>query len=271
MSFQAMAWASEQTTGSATRKSVLYALANHSNKYGRCTLLIETICQEAELGPTAVKSALREMDKKFLTRTRRRKEGGELGCYDFQLLLPETRDDQKEPTLESRGVSTPESLGVSQEPGTSLEPGKPLQAAPAEKKRNIVWDCLVDAGFSKPATPSERGDFGKTASELRGVIPETASAEDIVKAIRARKLAWEREYPDAKFTHRVLRGKWAELGALAGLKGASNHSAVPAGLGLPDHMLEPGPEYQAWHRTATPEERIDYQMRFNTGDNGYPW
>ena len=225
MSFQAMAWASEQKTGSCTRKAVLYALANHANREGECYMRIETICDEAEIGDTAARSALTHLVENLgVKRNRERRADGTLGIYHFALPLP-SRGEQPASPNDAR----PASPGDAQEPGSSSEP---IDLAATPRKRNIIWDCLVDAGFSEPGTPSERSDFGKTVRELREVIPKDATALEIVKAIRLRKLAWERTYPDARFTHHVLRGKWSDLGALAGTNGNSaSESPYPM---LPD-------------------------------------
>jgi hypothetical protein len=142
-----MAWASEQTTGSASRKAVLYALANHANKEGHCRLSIETICQEAELGTTAVKNALSALaDDGFLDRDRIRVAAtGRMGIYDYQLRLPGT---DSVPGPETLGDPGPETLGVSQEldlPGRPSEPEVLPPSTPPEwvgTRIQTVWaDC----------------------------------------------------------------------------------------------------------------------------------
>jgi Helix-turn-helix domain len=118
MSFQAMAWASEQTTGSCTRKAVLYALANHANKNGECYLRVETICDEAEIGDTAARAALKYLaDNLGVTRERTRRADGTLSVYRFTLPLPSRDGNPPSPD-----DASPPSPGDGQEPGSSLEP-----------------------------------------------------------------------------------------------------------------------------------------------------
>lgn len=207
-----MAWASEQTTGSAIRKAVLYAIANHSNKDGLAVLRVETICEEAEAGKTAVKDALGYLvENGLLDRQRKRRGNGTLACYEYQLLLrrPEPGDG-----------SSPEPGDGSHEPGRPLEPG-PLAADKPPRERNPVWDALVEVSEFEPTTRSEAADFGKTVSELRAVIPQDASANEIVRAMRARRAAFERLHEGATFTHRCFRGRWGELGTVAQRRGPS--------------------------------------------------
>jgi len=123
-----MAWASEQVTGSAVRKAVLYAIANHANKDGLAVLRIETICEEAEIGPTAAKNALSYLtdEAHLIKRERKRRQDGSLGCYEFQLHLG-TRGVSSPEALETPNVSSPGTRGVPQEPGKSLEPVVPTE------------------------------------------------------------------------------------------------------------------------------------------------
>lgn len=215
MSFQAMAWASEQTTGSVTRKAVLYALANHANKEGNCSLRVETICEEAEIKQTAAKTALADLVKGgFLIRKRRRRENGNLGCYDFRLLLG------------TANGSRPETANDSHEPGRPSEP-EPLAKPSVPRERNLVWDALVEVTSFAPVGRSETSDFGKTVSEIKSMIPADATAEQIVAAMQARKRAFESHYGEATFTHRVLRNRWTELGALAVGSGVPSRGAFP--------------------------------------------
>jgi len=137
---------------------------------------------------------------------------------------------------------------------------KDLATDKQSRKRNIVWDCLLEAGFAEPVTSSEKSDFGKTVRELRAVIPETATAEEIVKAIRARRAAWERTYPDAAFTHHVLRNKWGELAALVNGRDGPSSSDLPGPL---------TPEaFRAWRSSASREQIIEYQHRYDVDDSG---
>jgi hypothetical protein len=113
MSFQLMAWASEQRTGSPTRKAVLMALSNAANhQTGRCDPRIESICEETEFGATAVKTALKELaEQGLIKRERKRRGDGSLSTYSFSFpRYQESRGDQPE----TAGDSRPEPPGDSQ-------------------------------------------------------------------------------------------------------------------------------------------------------------
>lgn len=85
MSYQLMAWAAEQTTGSITRKAVLLSLANAANHHtGRCFPSVERIARETEASERTVRRALDELESAgLITRERRRREDGTLGTYEY--------------------------------------------------------------------------------------------------------------------------------------------------------------------------------------------
>ncbi len=102
MSFQLMAWASEQTTGSPTRKAVLLALANAANHHtGECFPAVERICEETELGDSAVRRALAALvEQGLIGRARRRRQDGSLGTYTYTFPHVERAPDLPVPEPE---------------------------------------------------------------------------------------------------------------------------------------------------------------------------
>jgi hypothetical protein len=211
-----MAWASAQTTGSPTRKAVLLALANRLNHdSGLCCPNVDAICVETEFGEKAVRDALKQLEADgLISRLRRRKENGHLGgyIYSFPHLSPPVADTASPPVA---------GTGHNQEEPSNQET---LAAAPRERKPgkpNPVWDALVKVSGFNPQTPDAKGDFGKTVAQLRSVIPEDATVEQIETAMGVRRARFERLFPGATFTHRVLRGKWDELGATGSLGSAA--------------------------------------------------
>lgn len=86
VSFQLMAWASGQTTGSPSRKAVLVALANRANHdTGLCCPSVETIAAETEMSERTVRRALAELvDGGYVSRRRRRRQDGTLGVYEYE-------------------------------------------------------------------------------------------------------------------------------------------------------------------------------------------
>ena len=125
-----MDWASEQKTGSGTRKAVLLALANIANHHtGQCNPSIERLAEETEFGETAVKRALKELDEMgFVIRKRNRRTDGSLSTYSYE--FPKTaREDQPQ----SPGASSPQAGGDPQEePGSkTLNQERDLATTPA--------------------------------------------------------------------------------------------------------------------------------------------
>jgi hypothetical protein len=146
MSFQLMAWASDQVTGSPTKKAVLLALANAANHHtGECFPSVARLCDETEFGSTAVKNALASLERDgFVRRERRRRSDGSLGTYTY--VFPHvdraadlgTPDGQPEtpdvPRPETAPVPRPETRGVSRNlevPNRDVSPYGETQGARA--------------------------------------------------------------------------------------------------------------------------------------------
>jgi Helix-turn-helix domain len=141
MSWQLLAWATEQRTGGGTRKAVLIALANRaSHDTGRCFPSVATISRETEIGRTAVKAALVALvEQGLITRERRRRADGSLGTYEYAFPHVETASD-----LEPGG-----------DPG--LEPGGDLRPGPRgdplnQEEPNRVEHATANAVAREPAT-----------------------------------------------------------------------------------------------------------------------
>jgi hypothetical protein len=85
MSFQLMAWAAQQTTGSGSRKAVLMALANAANhQTGNCYPSIEMIATETELSEPTVKRSLTDLEAQgLIARKRHRRGDGTLSRYSY--------------------------------------------------------------------------------------------------------------------------------------------------------------------------------------------
>jgi hypothetical protein len=66
MTFQAMTWASQQTTGSPSAKAVLYALANHADFNGRCWPSQKLLAEHTEQSVDSVARRLKELETRRL-------------------------------------------------------------------------------------------------------------------------------------------------------------------------------------------------------------
>ena len=138
MSFQLMAWASEQRTGSPSRKAVLMALANAANHHsGKCHPSVARIAEETELSEPTVKRALADLaGAELIARKRRRRQDGSLGTYEY--TFP-PRDHGEPPT--DHGDPLTRDHGDPAEPGTT-EPGSESVLLPAATAAESIYDPL---------------------------------------------------------------------------------------------------------------------------------
>lgn len=128
MSFQLMAWAVEQRTGSPVRKAVLLHLANCANhQTGDCHPSVEHLADETELGPRTVRRALKELEAAgYIGRERERLADGTLGGYTY--TFPHHRPERPPAARAAGGTS-----GQNQRPerpvnNQELEPGTSTNA-----------------------------------------------------------------------------------------------------------------------------------------------
>jgi SOS-response transcriptional repressor LexA len=81
MSFQAMAWAAAQKTGSPARKALLLAIANYADEDGVCWPSRETLAEDSEQSVDSVDRHIKELETsgfiKRSSRPGRRADGGE--------------------------------------------------------------------------------------------------------------------------------------------------------------------------------------------------
>ena len=80
MSFQAMAWAAAQKTGSPARKALLLAIANYADEEGICWPSRETLADDSEQSVDSVDRHIKELETAgFIKRAKRpgrRADGG---------------------------------------------------------------------------------------------------------------------------------------------------------------------------------------------------
>lgn len=191
-----MAWATEQKTGSPTRKAVLLALANAANHHtGHCHPSVDRLCEETELGQTAVKNALSALVKDgFVSRQRKRRQDGSLGTYEYTLGgQPQTPDDPR-----------PQTRGVSQNQEVLNQEENPLPAAPATRPRNPVWDALTTI-FGEAETATAQSLRGKVC---RSLTQARASPDEIIRRARM----WPQHFDGATLTETALEKHWTALG-----------------------------------------------------------
>lgn len=223
MSYQLMAWAAQQTTGSATRKAVLLALANRANHdTGRCDPSVERICEETELAERSVRQALADLaDTGLIQRERKRRADGSLGTYRYSFPLadpaPPAAADAGRPAAAdaAQNQEVPnrvEELAIarSSREVTKYDPQKGTKI----EGRNLPFDALCqatgasathDAKQVATALKAIRGRaFGGAAIESDPATVEAALAS----AIHDHAAAYRERWPDIELTPTALAKHW---------------------------------------------------------------
>lgn len=203
MSAIASAWALDVDAGTPTNKLVLLVLADRHNKdTGKCCPSISMIAKDTLLSESSVKRSVRALESLGLLKRETRKRSDRSNTTNQYVL-----------NITGTITACHPATGAPLEPEVEPEEDQDLAKPAAPRERNPVWDALQAVTGFEPTTRSEASDFGKTVSELRAVIPKNATPEQIEQAMRARRRQFERRFPGAEFTHRVLRSKWGELAA----------------------------------------------------------
>jgi DNA-binding transcriptional ArsR family regulator len=175
MSFQMMAWAVAQTTGSPTRKAVLLALANRVNHdTGRCFPSIERLVEETELSDRTVRRALDDLEEAgFIERTRQRHPDGNFGGYEYRLLTSGQSDRSPPDTVTGQNQEE-------HQPGRSSE--VLVANAPRTSAQQIVSD-YVDLVREEGVDPPRR-IVGIVAQRTKQLLDEGQEPEAIRGALR---------------------------------------------------------------------------------------
>lgn len=206
MSFQLMAWAAEQKTGSPTRKAVLLALANCANhQTGRCDPRIGRIAAETELGESTVRRALGELvDAGLIERDREIRRDHTFGGYAYR--FPHLLAASTPPLGESDG---PASAASGPEPGKDLEPGRPKPDARSEQIASVTakWSELAppliehrESYFSDAKTKAAIGRALRTYP-VEAVV---AAVENYATVLAGDEYRWDYRWTIVDFLKRGL-------------------------------------------------------------------
>jgi hypothetical protein len=163
MSFQLMAWAVEQTTGSATRKAVLLALANRANHdTGECYPSIARLARETEMHPRTVQRALNDLiDGGWIARETRTRENGSDTSSNYRFPHVTPADDTAPPP-----------------PGTA--PPSPRQTATLPPAQRHPQNLEVNQEGVNPRTPTLTGPVkvaGRKVSDAERTLADEVLAE----------------------------------------------------------------------------------------------
>ena len=200
MSYQLMTWASEQTTGSSTRKAVLLALANAANHHtGRCFPSVARLCTETEASEKTVRRALDELEAAgFISRERRRRDDGTLSTYEYE--FPPVRMTASPLVTETSSpavtVTARNQEGPNQEGSSTANAVDSLAREPGIYDGDKRW-----AVNRKTVSISE----GRLAADVMRTWNELTSQSLRSKDWLAKVIMRIREYPEATLEdHRYL-------------------------------------------------------------------
>jgi hypothetical protein len=134
MSWQALAWAIKQKTGSPGCKLLLLALANHANQHGRCWPSQQALADCTELSTKSVGRHGRELQSAgLLTMSQQSRAKGQWPTLEYQLHIP----TEPQPTVGSPVPTV----------------GHPVQRSPSDTLSNGPWDKYpLTVGHGVPLT-----------------------------------------------------------------------------------------------------------------------
>jgi hypothetical protein len=105
MSWQATAWAIQQTCGAARRKLLLLALASYADKYGDCWPSQETLARDTEQSVDTIQRQLGVLEElKLLERSRMPKRRGQWQGHRYRLALQSDRSAKEKHAARSQAL-----------------------------------------------------------------------------------------------------------------------------------------------------------------------
>jgi hypothetical protein len=168
VSFQAMNWASAQTTGNVGRKVVLLLLANYADEHGSCFPGQEKIAEETEQSVRTVRTQLAELERRgFIRRQHRGMAGGGRKSDRYFLNLGNAADfaGKGEPANGASRTGNSEQTNrqrVAEEPLVE-PPGLEPSVIDAGASNN---DALFDAPTTQPSNGSRPDPVNVEAKKL---------------------------------------------------------------------------------------------------------
>lgn len=198
MSIVRVAWAMQQTTGSASRKAVLIALADcEHGETGKCCPSMDTMAERLEMGVRTVRRALAELEEQgLISRERSRRQDGSLGVYHYTFrpdtILPPAGAAATPPAGNDRATGqSGRSRGTGSEPETTLEPVE-LEAASESTGLVLGGTRKTWKVDGKAVTPPEYEDAVAILNAWNGATGQALRSTDWLAKIVMRI----REHPE---------------------------------------------------------------------------
>ncbi len=195
----------EDPTLSAGARILYGILRGYARQDAECWPGMQAIAAKVGVSDNAARRYMQELASAQLVTVKRRGQGRTNLYTILPAYLPRTdKTADQEPT-----ESTPEVYAVEVE----VKSAYALLPDQIRKQRRAdpLWDALAEVCGS-PQSRSEQADFGKTVSELRPLV-NSADPSVLERMLRERRATWDRLFPGATFTHRVLRQHWSQLAA----------------------------------------------------------
>ncbi len=208
MSVQAISWVLDHSDAELGTRLVAISVANHADKYGsNAWAAVETYASEARLSKRQTQYALKE-----LRETGELRQVGRHGLradratqvYEFPAMV----DGVQYPhPAETHGVQSSTSRGAESgshgvqptAPKPSLEPSKNRPKTLAPRKRDAIWDVLVEV-YGEPTT-SGRGARNAAAKVLRDYGADPMEIVEFVTVISGTDRDWAVTTPSALAKH----------------------------------------------------------------------
>ena len=188
MSFKVMAWASQQKTGSPTRKLILLLLADRSNDEGYCWPSIKTIAEDCELKRDAVIRNIKRLEQDgFISIVRRKKDGVNLPNHYRLNIEAGSSSNQGVVAQKYQGSSSKRPEPINEPVNPPYPPDFTDYGNVADCPEEIAYRAEADASEESYATASP--PLYPSASPADGDAPLPAPLEEWIeyrKSIRKR-------------------------------------------------------------------------------------
>jgi DNA-binding transcriptional ArsR family regulator len=207
MTWETLAWAKAQRTGSVGRKAVLMALAEYADERHSCFPSQETLAHDTEQSVRTIRTHITDLVEADLVTVERRGGTG-AGSMGNRYVLNVTGEGNRQKLPVGQPANGGGATGNLLPPKSHREPQG--AKAPAARPRDPIFDavCLVTGTDPSTLTRSGGSNVGRVVKELK----EVGATADEIK-VRARR--YIAKYPGASLTGPALTKHWADLGSAA--------------------------------------------------------
>ncbi len=220
MSAEAFAWAKCQKAETPARTLLLWALGDSANEAGLCWISAAILTRRLNIDRSTITRSLKDLETAGLIYrvTSYRQDGGQNSNWFYLPILPLDEEEVIFSFLndkENRVVENPSDLADSLmreiwkvRENRSAQPAQRIEALaskeetePKARKRDPIWDAVVEVTKEDPTTAPSRSRRGKV---VQGLKDAGATADEI----RRRAKLYHKEWPDITLTDTALINHW---------------------------------------------------------------